>query len=142
MKADLIERLHHPRKGWAGGLRSGLNAAWARSATSLPSVVMLLVVVACNAFLQPDFFSADSLSSNLQNAAPVVLVCMAQAVVVLVGELDLSVGAAFRSSIACWPPFLRWRGGARVSRVWRHLSRHWLLACVTACWSATSNKAR
>jgi ribose transport system permease protein len=114
MKADLIERLHHPRKGWAGGLRSGLNAAWARSATSLPSVVMLLVVVACNAFLQPDFFSADSLSSNLQNAAPVVLVCMAQAVVVLVGELDLSVGAGIslvNCVLAAVPALAGWGTG-------------------------------
>ncbi len=59
----------------------------------MPAVVILLIVVILNAFLQPDFFSADSLSSNLQNAAPVILICMAQAVVVLVGELDLSVGA-------------------------------------------------
>jgi ribose transport system permease protein len=93
MKAHMIERLHHPRKGVAGDLRSGVHTAWSRVATALPSVVMLLVVVACNAFLQPDFFSADSLSSNLQNAAPVILICMAQAVVVLVGELDLSMGA-------------------------------------------------
>jgi ribose transport system permease protein len=68
-----------------------LAAAFPTSA--VPAVVMLLAVVACNAWLQPDFFSADSLGSLLQNAAPVLLVCMAQAVIVLVGELDLSVGA-------------------------------------------------
>jgi len=62
-------------------------------ASAVPAVVMLLAVVACNAWLQPDFFSAESLGSLLQNAAPVLLVCMAQAIIVLVGELDLSVGA-------------------------------------------------
>jgi ribose transport system permease protein len=68
--------------------------------SALPSIVMLVAVVFFNAWLQPDFFSADSLSSNLQNAAPVILLCMAQAVIVLVGELDLSIGAGI-SLINC-----------------------------------------
>ncbi|HEY2608760.1 ABC transporter permease [Paraburkholderia sp. RL18-103-BIB-C] len=93
MKAGLTERLHAPHEQRSRRVRQGINAIASRNASALPGLVMLLIVVSCNAFLQPDFFSADSLSSNLQNAAPVILVCMAQAVIVLLGELDLSVGA-------------------------------------------------
>lgn len=68
--------------------------------SAVPSLAMLLTVVVFNAWLQPDFFSAASFSSNLQNAAPIILLCMAQAVIVLVGELDLSIGAGI-SLINC-----------------------------------------
>src|ERR1700712_4196279 len=93
MKAHLAERLHqtHAKQPGKRGIR--LPASMIPNITALPAVIMLVIVVGLNAYLQPDFFSADSLSSNLQNAAPVVLICMAQAVVVLVGELDLSMGA-------------------------------------------------
>jgi ribose transport system permease protein len=93
MKAHLAEILHGPGKAAPERRRSALPAGWTWAASALPSVVMLLLVIGANAWLQPDFFTADSLSSNLQNAAPVILVCMAQAVIVLAGELDLSVGA-------------------------------------------------
>jgi ribose transport system permease protein len=75
--------------------RTSLRTRFGRSpvSTALPAVVMLIVTLAVNAMLQPGFFAADSVSSNLQSAAPVVLVCIAQAVIVLTGELDLSVGA-------------------------------------------------
>lgn len=75
------------------GAKSGVRPRPAFPVSAVPAVVMLLVVVVCNAWLQPDFFTADSLGGIVQNAAPVILVCMAQAVIVLAGELDLSVGA-------------------------------------------------
>jgi len=96
MKAHLGEALHAtggPADPAARKRRPRLPASVSRAMSALPGVVMLLIVIGLNAYLQPDFFSADSLSSNLQSAAPVILVCMAQAVVVLAGELDLSIGA-------------------------------------------------
>ncbi len=94
MKIHLAESLHQPGKTLSTKrLASRLPFGITRIATALPALTMLLVVIGLNAYLQPDFFSADSLSSNLQNAAPVILICMAQAVVVLSGELDLSIGA-------------------------------------------------
>ncbi|HEY2024796.1 ABC transporter permease [Paraburkholderia sp.] len=100
MKAGLTEQLEPAREQPAPSIRRCIHALRSRNSSALPGVVMLLIVVAANAYLQPDFFSADSLSSNLQNAAPVILVCMAQAVIVLLGELDLSVGAGI-SLINC-----------------------------------------
>lgn len=100
MKAGLTERLQPAREQPAHSLRQCIHAITSRNSSALPGVAMLLIVLGCNAFLQPDFFSADSLSSNLQNAAPVILVCMAQAVIVLLGELDLSVGSGI-SLINC-----------------------------------------
>ncbi len=69
--------------GWPALRRSGLG----------PGLLMLLVVVGLNIALQPDFFSGSSLSGNIATFAPTILVCVAQAVVVLSRELDLSVGA-------------------------------------------------
>jgi ribose transport system permease protein len=59
----------------------------------LPSIAMLVVVVALNAWLQPKFFGSASLASNIATFAPTILICVAQAMIVLNGELDLSVGA-------------------------------------------------
>jgi ribose transport system permease protein len=115
MKAGLTERLHAPHEQRSRRVRQGINAIASRNASALPGLVMLLIVVSCNAFLQPDFFSADSLSSNLQNAAPVILVCMAQAVIVLLGELDLSVGAGIslvNCVLAAVPSLTGWGTGA------------------------------
>src|SRR3546814_16568854 len=61
--------------------------------SAMPSMVILVAVVVLNAFLQPGMFDDSALGGTLQTAAPVILICMAQAVVVLAGELDLSVGA-------------------------------------------------
>lgn len=59
----------------------------------LPGLAMLLVAVALNAWLQPRFFGRPSLESNIATFAPAILICVAQAIVVLNRQLDLSVGA-------------------------------------------------
>ncbi len=59
----------------------------------LPGLAMLVAVVALNAWLQPRFFGRPSLESNIATFAPTILVCVAQAIVVLNRQLDLSVGA-------------------------------------------------
>lgn len=68
---------------WAGLRRSG----------TVPALAMLAVAVGLNAWLQPSFFSRASLESNIATFAPTILACVAQAVIVLGGELDLSLGA-------------------------------------------------
>ncbi|HEX3982679.1 MAG TPA: ABC transporter permease [Acidisoma sp.] len=68
---------------WQALRRSGLG----------PGLLMLLVVVTLNIALQPDFFSGSSLSGNIATFAPTILICVAQAVIVLSRELDLSLGA-------------------------------------------------
>lgn len=68
---------------WQALRRSGLG----------PGLLMLLVVTGLNIALQPDFFSSSSLSGNIATFAPTILICVAQAVIVLSRELDLSLGA-------------------------------------------------
>ncbi|MCB8877088.1 ABC transporter permease [Acidisoma silvae] len=77
-----------PRTGsalaiWPALRRSGLG----------PGLLMLAVVTGLNIALQPDFFSGASLSGNIATFAPTILICVAQAVIVLSRELDLSLGA-------------------------------------------------
>jgi len=69
--------------GWTSLRRSGVA----------PALAMLVAVVALNAWLQPNFFTQVSLSSNIATFAPTILACVAQAIIVLNGELDLSLGA-------------------------------------------------
>jgi len=68
--------------------------------SAIPVCIILLATIVANAWLQPGFLDADSLASNILNATPLILICMAQAVIILMGELDLSVGAGI-SLINC-----------------------------------------
>ncbi|QMV43314.1 ABC transporter permease [Cohnella cholangitidis] len=63
-----------------------------------PIVIIFLIVVAVNAYLQPGFFTFDVFQSNLASFTPLVLASMAQAVVILVGGIDLSLGMAITLS--------------------------------------------
>lgn len=54
---------------------------------------LLAVAITVNAALQPTFFTLYSITSNFATFAPLVLVTIAQAVVVIGGGLDLSLGA-------------------------------------------------
>jgi ribose transport system permease protein len=79
----------------------------------LPGLGMLVTVVALNAWLQPHFFGHASLESNIATFAPTILICVAQAVVVLNRQLDLSLGAGvslLNCTLAALPPDLP--GGA------------------------------
>jgi ribose transport system permease protein len=58
------------------------------------TLIVFIVVVAFNAYLQPGFFSYDVFKSNLASFTPLILASMAQAVVILVGGIDLSIGTA------------------------------------------------
>jgi len=60
---------------------------------SIPSVLILIVLITVNAILQPGFFSYRSFKSNFLTFTPLILVSVAQAIVIIVGAVDLSVGA-------------------------------------------------
>jgi len=64
-------------------VRVGALATWA----------LLVIAVVLNAILQPTFFSLYSITSNFATFVPLVLVAIAQAIVVVGGGLDLSLGA-------------------------------------------------
>jgi ribose transport system permease protein len=87
-----------------------MKASWAReaarvgvsirdSALFLPLVIFALIV-AVNALVQPGLFQPRILRSNTASFAPLILVAAGQAIIVLSGSLDLSVGTGM-SLINC-----------------------------------------
>lgn len=62
----------------------------------LPAVTvwaLLLIAIAVNAWLAPNFFSGYSLRSNFASFVPLVAAAIAQTIIVLGGGIDLSLGA-------------------------------------------------
>ncbi|MCS7242678.1 ABC transporter permease [Candidatus Caldatribacterium sp.] len=57
-------------------------------------LVILLSLVGITAFLQKNFFEAKSIVRTINSFAPLVLLAMGQAVVIISGGIDLSAGAA------------------------------------------------
>lgn len=73
---------------------------WSRLAghSLFPTFVVFVVVIAVNAYLQPGFFSYGVFKSNLASFTPLVLASMAQAVIILAGGIDLSIGSSITLS--------------------------------------------
>ena len=63
-------------------------------------LLILVVMFAITAVLQRNFFAAKSIVRNINSFAPLILLTMGQAVVILSGGLDLSVGPAL-SLLTC-----------------------------------------
>jgi ribose transport system permease protein len=61
--------------------------------SSFPSFLMLVLLVVVNAILQPGLFSFQVFRMNCMTFTPLILVSLAQATVILVGAVDLSLGA-------------------------------------------------
>ena len=61
--------------------------------SSFPSSLMLVLLVIVNALIQPDFFSFQVFRMNCMTFVPLILASLAQATVILVGAVDLSLGA-------------------------------------------------
>ncbi|NPV87362.1 MAG: ABC transporter permease [Anaerolineae bacterium] len=57
------------------------------------SVVILLVIIFLNALLQKNFFATKVILTNLKTFTPLILISIGQAVIVLCGGIDLSVGS-------------------------------------------------
>lgn len=71
--------------GWQKRFSVSLNAA--------VTLGLLVVAVVINAILQPTFFTQYSLTSNFATFTPLVFAAIAQAIIVIGGALDLSLGA-------------------------------------------------
>src|ERR687893_351410 len=57
------------------------------------ALLLLVVAVAINYYLQPNFFQPGILSGNLLLFVPLILVAVGQTVVVIGGGIDLSLAA-------------------------------------------------
>lgn len=68
--------------------------------SSFPAFIVLVLLVVINASLQPTFFTYATVKSNFMTFTPLILVSMAQGIIILSGNLDLSVGANM-SLITC-----------------------------------------
>ena len=66
--------------------------AWARRQPALFALVLLVLALAINLFFQPNMFSRDTLNSNMRVFLPIILMAVGQAIVILGGGIDISVG--------------------------------------------------
>jgi ribose transport system permease protein len=55
-------------------------------------LILLLVAIAINWFLQPNMFAIETLNSNMRVFLPLILLAVGQAIVLLGGGIDISVG--------------------------------------------------
>src|SRR5260370_13405043 len=56
-------------------------------------LLLLIIAVAINYALEPNFFQPAALSDNLQSFLPLMLLAAGQAIVIIGGGVDLSLGA-------------------------------------------------
>lgn len=56
------------------------------------AILMLMVALIVNLILQPNMFARDTLNSNMRVFLPIVLLAVGQAIVILGGGIDISVG--------------------------------------------------
>jgi ribose transport system permease protein len=54
---------------------------------------LLLIAIALNAYMQPNFFGSYSIRSNFSSFTPLVATAIGQTIIVLGGGIDLSIGA-------------------------------------------------
>ncbi len=60
---------------------------------AFPAVTILVAIIILNAFLQDNFFAVRVINVNIKTFTPLILISMGQAVIILGGGIDLSVGA-------------------------------------------------
>jgi ribose transport system permease protein len=56
------------------------------------ALILLVLSVIINLFLQPNMFAKETLNSNLRVFLPIILMAVGQAIVILGGGIDISVG--------------------------------------------------
>ncbi len=64
-----------------------------KNSTVFPVFAVLVLLVIINAVIQPRFFSLVTFRINASTFTPMILVAMAQAIAILLGAIDLSVGS-------------------------------------------------
>jgi ribose transport system permease protein len=67
--------------------------ALTRRYPALFALILLVIALIVNFILQPNMFAGDTLNSNMRVFLPIILLTVGQAVVILGGGIDISVGA-------------------------------------------------
>lgn len=60
----------------------------------LPSLLILIIILTVNAILQPKFFSYTAFKNNILSFTPLCLIGIGQAIILITGDVDLSLGAS------------------------------------------------
>jgi ribose transport system permease protein len=71
--------------------RSGWDVLTARQ-PALFALILLILSIAINFVLQPNMFARETLNSNMRVFLPIILMAIGQAIVILGGGIDISVG--------------------------------------------------
>ena len=69
--------------------------SWNTLMTRYPAffaLILLLIAILINFILQPNLLARDTLNSNMRVWLPIILLAAGQAVVILGGGIDISVG--------------------------------------------------
>ncbi len=74
-------------------MMNGLRTSRTATSPFLSALLLFLITLAANFYLQPNLFELRSLNSNLRIFLPAMLLAAGQAIVVIGGGIDLSVGA-------------------------------------------------
>jgi simple sugar transport system permease protein/D-xylose transport system permease protein len=114
------ERLHH-EAGFSGALRSFWRSVKAGDVGVLPVVVGLLVICTIFQSLNPVFLSSANLVNLTLDSCAVGIISLGIVCVLLVGEIDLSVGSVSGLS------------GAIVGVLFVRHGWNWVLAVALAC---------
>jgi ribose transport system permease protein len=72
------------------------NISWKGLMTRYPALfalILFVLAIIVNFILQPNMFAGDTLNSNMRVFLPIILLSVGQAVVILGGGIDISVGA-------------------------------------------------
>jgi ribose transport system permease protein len=71
--------------------RSGWDVLTARQ-PALFALILLILSIVINFILQPNMFARETLNSNMRVFLPIILMAIGQAIVILGGGIDISVG--------------------------------------------------
>jgi len=72
------------------------RSRWQQISSRYPflfSLIVFVVAILINLFFQPDMFARETLNGNMRVFLPLILVAVGQAVVIIAGGIDISVGA-------------------------------------------------
>lgn len=72
--------------------RSRWRAPWVARQPALFALVLFILAVVVNLIVQPNMFARDTLNSNMRVFLPLILLAVGQAIVILGGGIDISVG--------------------------------------------------
>jgi len=75
-----------------GRLLGGLKNM--KRSSALSSILVFAALLIINAAIQPRFFAYPVIKSNLMTFAPLILLAIAQAIIVISGSIDLSIGTS------------------------------------------------